>query len=76
VNCLYTATTFAGPYGPAPGAWWLDRLPDGRGGYIHKVLPGPDGTDVLITTTNAKLSHPYPVTYGPDGSLSLGLPQP
>lgn len=75
VNCLYTAATFAGPYAPAPGTWWLDRLPDGRGGYIHKVLPGSDGTDVLITTTDARLSHPYPVSYGPDGALSLSLPR-
>lgn len=76
VNCLYTARSFAGPYAPAPGTWWLDRFPDGRGGYIHKVLRGPDGQDVMITTTDAKLSHPYPVVYGDDGSVSLGMPVP
>lgn len=74
VNCLMVADRFEGPYRPAPGTWWLDALPDGRGGYIHKVLPGPGGSDVLVTTTGQGLSVPYRVQYGEDGSLTLLLP--
>jgi len=70
-NCVYMAESFVGPYSPAPGQWWLDAMPDGRGGYIHKVLHGPDGGDVLITTTDGKLSPAYRVVYGEDGAVSL-----
>lgn len=72
LNCLFIADAFEGPYRPAP-RWRLD-LPDGRGSYIHKVLEGPDGTDVLLTTTDGRISRAYPVTYGADGSLTLGMP--
>ena len=72
VNCVFISEAFEGPYRPV-GQWWI-KLPDGRGGYIHKVFPGPDGSDVLITTTGTQLSRPYSVTYGSDGQLVLGLP--
>lgn len=72
VNCVYMADNWDGPYRPQPGQWWLDRLPGGGGGYIHKVLPGPDGEDVLLTTTHdQRLSQPYRVIYGPDGGITL-----
>ena len=71
VNCVMVADRFEGPYRHVPGKWWLDRMPDGRGGYIHKVLTGPDGNDVLITTTDGYLSPPYRVVYGDDGSVGL-----
>jgi len=73
VNCVFIADTFEGPYEPV-GKWWIN-LPDGRGGYIHKVFPDPDGNDVLITTTGTQLSRPYPVAYGADGQLVLGMPE-
>ena len=73
-NYVFTADSFEGPYAPT-GKWWL-TLPDGQWGYIAKVLPGPDGQDVLLMTTGgSKLSRPYPVTYAADGSLVLGLPE-
>ncbi len=72
VNCLYMADRWDGPYRPIPGRWWLDELPGGGGGYIHKVLPDPEGTDVLLTTTGQlRLSRPYEVVYGEDGGVTL-----
>lgn len=72
VNCVFIADAFGGPYRPV-GKWWVN-LPDGRGSYIHKVFPGPNGRDVLLTTTSARISRPYPVSYAEDGSLTLGMP--
>jgi len=71
VNCLYMADRWDGEYRPIPGQWWLDRLPNGQGSYIHKVLAGPDGRDVLITTSNMKVSPPFEVVYGEDGGITL-----
>lgn len=71
VNCLYLADRWDGLYRPQPGQWWLDRLPDGGGGYIHKVLAGPDGSDVLLTTRDMRVSPPYRVRYAADGSVTL-----
>ncbi len=72
VNCVYMAERWEGPYRQIPGRWWLDALPGGGGGYIHKVLAGPDGQDRLITTTgDLRLSRPYEVVYAEDGGLTL-----
>lgn len=73
VNCIFAADRFQGPYQPT-GKWWLDKLPDGRSGYIHKVLVGPNNQEVLLTSTDWKMSLPYPVSYAPDGSVILGKP--
>lgn len=72
LNAVFTADAPNGPFEPR-GKWWID-LPDGRGGYIHKVLTGPDGRDVLLTTTSQMLSRPYPVRYPADGSIALDPP--
>lgn len=72
-NFVFTADTFAGPYNPQ-GTWWMD-LPDKRHGYIMKVIRDPNGSDVMITTTQGCISDPYPVTYTEDGSLILHSPQ-
>jgi len=72
VNCLYMADRWDGDYQPSPGTWWLDKLPGGAWGYIHKVLPGPEGHDALLTTTgDLRLSRPYEVVYGEDGGVTL-----
>ena len=72
MNCVYMAERWEGPYRQIPGRWWLDALPGGGGGYIHKVLAGPDGQDRLITTTgDLRLSRPYEVVYAEDGGLTL-----
>jgi len=73
-NFVFVSDRFAGPFEPK-GRWWLS-LPDGKGGYIAKVLPGPDGRDVLLITQGLKLSRPYPVTYEAEGSIALGMPSP
>lgn len=73
VNCIFTAGQFAGPYQPTC-TWWLDRMPDGRSGYIHKVVHDPRGGEVLFTSTDLKISPPYPVQYAADGSVQLGAP--
>ncbi|MCX6992447.1 MAG: hypothetical protein NT011_04805 [Kiritimatiellaeota bacterium] len=72
VNCVFTADRFEGPYRPT-GKWWF-TLPDGKRGYIAKVLPDPDGREMLFMAVDAKLSRPYPVNYAADGSLVLGKP--
>jgi beta-fructofuranosidase len=72
INGVLVSDTFAGPYTPPPH-WWID-LPDGRFGYIHKVMAAPEGPDVLLTTTDGCISRPYPVQYAPDGSLPLAMP--
>ncbi|WP_175517694.1 glycoside hydrolase family protein [Planctomicrobium piriforme] len=74
VNAIFTADQFTGPYEPL-GEWWLDKMPDGRSGYIHKIIPGPDGNDVLLTSTDWKISPPYPVEYPAAGSIRLKKPQ-
>ena len=73
VNCIFMADHFTGPYQPA-GTWWLDRMPDGRSGYIHKIVRNPQGVEVLFTSTNLKMSPPYPVHYAADGSVQLAEP--
>jgi len=72
VNAVFTGKDLLGPYLPA-GEWWLDQLPDGRRGYIYKVLPGLDGMDVLLTSTGSKISPAYPVEYPDAGGLRLRL---
>lgn len=72
VNCVYMSDRWDGGYAPMPGKWWLDAPHPNGGGYIHKVIAGPDGRDRLITTTgNLKLSPPYEVVYGEDGGITL-----
>lgn len=73
-NFVFTSDRMDGPYEPR-GTWWL-KLPDGQWGYIAKVLPDPEGRDVLLIAIGSKLSAPYPVTYDPDGSVRLGLAAP
>ncbi|MEN6496341.1 MAG: hypothetical protein ABFD16_18815, partial [Thermoguttaceae bacterium] len=51
-------------------------LPDGRRFYIAKVLTAPQGGDVLLAAIGgSSMSQPYPVTYEPDGSLTLKMPE-
>lgn len=71
VNCLFIADRLEGPYRPAPR--FVLELPDGRHGYICKVLPG-ERNDMLIVSTGERMSRAYPVTYEADGSLTLGAP--
>jgi len=71
VNCFYLADRWDGPYRPLPGQWWLDQLAPDCWGYIHKVLRGPDGHDVMITTADMRVSPAYRVVYGADGSLRV-----
>jgi beta-fructofuranosidase len=72
VNCVLIGDAFEGPYRPVGN--WCPALPDGKWGYIHKVLPGPDGRDVLLSSVDLGISRPYPVTYAEDGSLVLHKP--
>ncbi len=72
-NFVFMADRMEGPYEPV-GQWWLN-LPDGRSGYIYKVVEGPAG-DVLLTSIDCKLSSPYRVTYAGDGSMKLSVPSP
>ena len=72
INCVFTSASFDGPF-EATGKWCVP-LPHGRGAYIYKIFPGPDGSDVLIATAGASVSPAYPVTYAEDGSLILSLP--
>ncbi len=72
INCVVVADRFEGPY--RAGQDWVMRLPDGRGGYIHKVLAGPDGQDVLLTSMDWAISRAYPVTYAADGAVIIGQP--
>ena len=72
VNCIFTSEHFEGPFEPI-GKWWL-TFPDGRFGYIAKIIAGPDGKEVLLMADGAKLSRPYPVSYAADGSVVLGVP--
>ena len=52
------------------------NVPDPRFAYICKVLRGPDGSDVMLTTIAGQfLSRPYSVRYHEDGTLRLGLPR-
>ena len=67
-NYVFMSDRFEGPYVPSSKCW-LDMR-----GYIIKVIPGPDGKDVLIITQDRKISRPYPVTYAPGGSLVIGKP--
>ena len=68
-NIVLTASRPEGPY--EVSGQWVIHLPDGKFGYIHKVLPGPDGREVLLTTMDGGISHPYQVSYAADGSLVL-----
>ena len=62
-----------GPFEPPPQSEL--KLPDGRGFYIAKVIADPAGRDVLLAAVGARyMSLPYPVTYEPDGSITLGMP--
>jgi len=73
INIVLTAERPEGPFAPA-GDWVL-ALPDGRAGYIHKVMAGPGGGDVLLSTVDGCLSPPYGVSYAADGSLRLAKPE-
>ncbi|MCC7494644.1 MAG: hypothetical protein IT204_19960 [Fimbriimonadaceae bacterium] len=73
-NLVLQADRYEGPY-RLVGNYLLDRLPGGRFGYIHKLVSGPDGQDYLLTSSNNRLSLPFPVTYAADGSLELHDPR-
>lgn len=74
-NYYFVSEDLEGPYEPGPE--WKLKLPDPRFAYICKVLPGPDGGDVLLATLNGdSLSRPFPVEYAEDGSLRVGFPRP
>ena len=68
-NFVFQADRIEGPYRPL-GQWWMS-LPDGRPAYIYKIVTAPDGSDVLLTAAEQKLSLHYPVSYGEDGSITL-----
>lgn len=69
-NCLYTAAAITGPFEPAPGG--CPPLPNGQSYYIAKVVPGPDGRDYFLGCVGAeRLSAPWLVRYGADGSVTL-----
>ena len=70
-NRIYTARSMRGPFEPPPRSEL--KLPDNPGFfYIVKVLADPQGQDVLLAAIRgASMSRPYPVTYDPDGSLTL-----
>jgi len=67
-NFVFTSDRFEGPYVPDKNSWLT--VP----GYIDKIIPGPDGRDVLLTSQRGCISPPYPVTYAADGSLQVGKP--
>ncbi len=64
-NFVFTADRLEGPYLPGKNCWL--RVP----GYIYKVLPAPDGRDVLLTSQQGGISLPYAVTYSADGSMTV-----
>jgi hypothetical protein len=67
---VYTAPTMFGPFEPSPRP--EITLPDNPGWfYVAKVVTNPQGQDVLMGHVGGTLSHPYPVTYEADGSLTL-----
>jgi len=73
-NRIYTARSMRGPFEPPPRS--EITLPDGRRFYIAKVLTDPQGRDVLLAAIGgSSMSPPYPVTYEPDGSLMLQIPE-
>jgi beta-fructofuranosidase len=73
-NRIYTARSMRGPFEPPPRSELT--LPDGRRFYIAKVLTAPQGGDVLLAAIGgSSMSQPYPVTYEPDGSLTLKMPE-
>jgi len=72
-NRIYTASSIQGLFEPPPRSQL--KLPDNRWFYITKVLADPQGRDVLLgAVRGGAMSRPYPVTYDPDGSLTLGMP--
>jgi beta-fructofuranosidase len=69
-NMVYTSPVITGPFEPGPHP--QVTLPDYEGWfYVAKVLADPNGDDVLLGGLGGSLSHPYRVTYEPDGSLTL-----
>ena len=72
-NFVYNAPALRGPFEPGPRSEF--RLPDNHWFYIAKVLADPEGRDVLLACLGAALSHPYPVTYEADGSLTVSRPE-
>ena len=67
---VFSAPALEGPFEPVPRDTL--KLPDWRNWfYVAKVIPGPQGQDVLMGCVGGILSRPYPVSYEPDGSITL-----
>jgi len=72
-NHVLVSDRLEGPFHDPMDGW--KHLPDGRRGYIAKVIEGPDGGDVLLATVDSSmLSLPYPVRYGPAGVPQIAPP--